>query len=72
MATNGYIVNVDITEIKNCAAELQKIDVNIRQILKHVDAMGAAYAAGAEEIRQKLSECWNVQRQLFKEVMRLK
>ena len=60
MATERYVVNVDVTEIKNCAAELQKIDVNIRQILKHVDAMGAAYATDAEEIRAKMRDNWNI------------
>jgi hypothetical protein len=71
MAIKGYIVDTDFTELKNMAAELQKITVNLRQILKHVDTMGAAYAPDAEEIRQKIDECWELQRQLFKECTRL-
>lgn len=71
MLQKGYIVNSDASEIKNLAAELQKIDVNIKQILRHVDTMGAAYAADAEEIRQKQADCWYMVRQLFKEHMRL-
>lgn len=71
MLQKGYIVNSDASEIKNLATELQKIDVNIRQILRHVDTLGAAYAADAEEIRQNLDECWGTVRQLFKEHMRL-
>ena len=71
MLTKGYIVDVDYTELKNLAAELQKITVNMRQILRHVDTMGAAYSTDAEEIRQKLDECWDMQRQLFKEAMKL-
>lgn len=70
MAIKGYIVDTDYSEIKNLAAELQKITVNIRQILRRVDAMGALYAADAEEMRQKLDECWDIVRQLFKEAMR--
>ena len=71
MLTKGYIVDINYTELKNLAAELQKITVNMRQILRHVDTMGAAYYADAEEIRQKLDECWDMQRQLFKEAMKL-
>jgi len=71
MAIKGYIVDTDFSELKNLAAELQKITVNIRQILKHVDCMGEAYAADAEEIRLKLDECWDMQRQLFKEAIRI-
>ena len=70
MAIKGYIVDTDVSELKNLAAELQKITVNFRQILKHVDTLGAAYAADAEEIRQKINECWDMQRQLFKEAMK--
>jgi len=70
MAIKGYIVDNDVTELKNLAVELQKITVNLRQILKHVDTLGAAYDADAEEIRRKIDECWDMQRQLFKEAMK--
>ena len=65
MASKGYIVDTDFSELKNLAAELQKITVNLRQILRHGDTMGA------EEIQRKLDECWDMQRQLFKESMRI-
>jgi len=71
MMAKGYIVNADPSVIKSLAAELQKITVNIKQILRHTDMMGELYAADSEEIRQKLNECWDMQRQLFKEFMRL-
>ena len=72
MTTKGYIVYIDVSELKNLTVELQKITVNIRQILKHVDTMGEAYAADAEEIRGRLDECWNMVRQLFKETAKMK
>jgi len=71
IATKGYIINVDSTEIKNLSAELQRIDVNIRQILRHVDKTGALYAADVKEIRAKMGENWNIVRGLFREALRL-
>ena len=71
MATNGYIVDTDVSELKDLAAELQKITVNIRQILKYVDTLGTLYAADAGEIRQILDKCWDIVRQLFKESMKM-
>jgi len=71
IATKGYIINVDSTEIKNLSAELQKIDVNIRQILRHVDKTGTLYAADVEEIRAKMVENWDIVRGLFREALRL-
>jgi len=66
MAIKGYIIVPDHSELKNQAAELQKITVNVRQVLKHADAMGETYAADTEEIRRKLDEIWRMERQLFK------
>ena len=54
IVSDGYIVVTDHDEIKSHVAELQKITVNVGQILKHTDAMGAAYIVGAHEIRQKI------------------
>jgi len=70
-ATKGYIVNVDSTEIKKLSTELQEIDVNIRQILKHVDRMDALYTKDAESIRAKMGENWDIERGLFREALRL-
>jgi hypothetical protein len=72
MATDGYIIAQDFSEVKNLAAELQKIDVNTKQILKHLDAAGPLYAADSEYMRQKMSECWQMVRKLFDEIKRLK
>ena len=71
MLKKGYIVNKDITELKNLSAELQKIDVNLRQILRYVDTLGTLYADDAAELRQKMRECWDMMRKLFKEHTRL-
>ena len=71
MATKGYIVDIGYTELKNLSAEMQKIDVNLRQILRHVDTLGEPYAADAAYFRQKQKECWDMVRQLFKEAAKL-
>ncbi|MCL2566151.1 MAG: plasmid mobilization relaxosome protein MobC [Defluviitaleaceae bacterium] len=71
MATKGHIINVDSTEIKSLSAELQRIDVNVRQILRHIDRMGATYAADAEDIRVKMGESWDIVRRLFREASKL-
>ena len=70
MIIKGYIVNADFSDLKNTAVEFQKIDVSIKKILRYVDTLGEAYAADAAEIRQKVAECWDIQRQLFKEAMK--
>ena len=71
MFIKGYIVNIDWTEIKSLSAELQKIDVNIRQILKHVGKMSDAYTADTEYIKAKLGENWDIVRAEMREMLRL-
>ena len=71
MLTKGYMVYIDYTDLKNLAAEMQKIDINAKQILRHMDTLGPAYAADAEYLRRMQAECWVLVRRLFKEAMEL-
>ena len=71
MLTKGYIIFVDYTVLKAMAAEMQKIDINAKQILRHMDTLGPAYATDAEYLRRMQAECWVLMRRLFKEAMEL-
>ena len=72
MLIKGYIVHVDYTELKALSAELQKIDVNIRQILRCIDKTGSkAYFADSEHIRAKMVENWDMVRKEMREMLRL-
>lgn len=56
MAINGYIIQIDHTDIKAMTAEIQKIGVNINQIAKRVNATGSAYQEDIEEIKEVLRQ----------------
>lgn len=62
MAIDGYIIQIDHTDIKAMTAEIQKIGVNINQIAKRVNATGSAYQEDIEEIKGVLNEIWRLQR----------
>ena len=62
MAIDGYIIQVDHSDIKNMTAELQKIGVNINQIAKRANATGNVYQEDIEEIKGALKEIWRLQR----------
>ena len=62
IAIDGYIVQVDHTDIKAMTAEIQKIGVNINQIAKRVNATGSVYQEDIEEIKGVLAEIWRLQR----------
>ena len=62
MAIDGYIIQVDHTDIKAMTAEIQKIGVNVNQIARRVNATGSVYDQDIEEIKGVLNEIWRLQR----------
>lgn len=62
MLIDGYIINVDHSDIRAQTAELQKIGVNINQIAKRINSTGTVYAQDVEDIRGALAEIWQLQR----------
>jgi hypothetical protein len=62
IAIDGYIIQVDYTDIKAMTAEIQKIGVNVNQIAKRVNATGSVYQEDIEEIKEVLAEIWRLQR----------
>lgn len=62
MAIDGYIIQVDHSDIKAMTTELQKIGGNINQIARRVNATGSVYQEDIEEIKGVLAEIWRLQR----------
>ncbi len=62
MAIDGYIIQIDHSDIKAMTAEIQKIGVNVNQIARRVNATGSVYEQDIEEIKGALSEIWRLQR----------
>ena len=62
MAIDGYIIQVDHTDIKAMTAEIQKIGVNVNQIARRINATGSVYEQDIEEIKGVLNEIWRLQR----------
>ena len=56
MAIDGYIIQLDTTDIKQMNAAQPAIGRNINQIAKRVNAGGGAYKADMREIQERLDE----------------
>ena len=65
MAIDGYIIQVDTTDIKEMTRALSAIGRNINQIAKRVNAGGCAYKADMREIQERLDEIWQLQRRIL-------
>ena len=58
MAIDGYIIQLDTTDIKRMNAALSAIGRNINQIAKRINIGGGAYKADMQEIQERLDEIW--------------
>ena len=69
MAIDGYIIQLDTTDIKrmNAAmnAALSAIGRNINQIAKRMNATGTLYAQDIEDIKGAMAEIWQLQRRIL-------
>ena len=65
MAIDGYIIQLDTTDIKRMNAALSAIGRNVNQIAKRVNAGGGAYKADMQEIQERLDEIWQLQRRIL-------
>ena len=70
---DGYIITLDLQEVKGHTAQLQKIGVNINQIAKRINETGRIYADNMDEIKRVMEEVWRLERRLllqFKSLMK--
>lgn len=51
IAIDGYIIHVDHTDVKNHAAQLQRIGNTVNQIVKRMNQAGSLYRADVAEIK---------------------
>ena len=65
IAIDGYIIQIDHSDIKAMTAEIQKIGVNVNQIAKRLNGMGPVYAQDIEDIKGALAQIWQLQRYIL-------
>ena len=65
MLIDGYIIVLDLQEIKTHTTQLQKIGVNVNQIAKRINETGRIYADDMDEIKRLMEEVWRLERRLL-------
>ena len=65
MAIDGYIIQLNTTDIKRMNAALSAIGRNINQIAKRINTGGGAYKVDMQEIQERLDEIWQLQRRIL-------
>lgn len=65
LALNGYILKLDLPQIREMLRLLGNMTNNLNQIAKRLNAHGNLYETEIEEVQQKQDELWKMMRQLL-------
>lgn len=65
MAIDGYIIYTDTTDIKEMNRILGAISRSFNQIAKRINSGGSIYREDMEEIKARMDEIWQLQRDLL-------
>ena len=65
IAIDGYIIQIDHSDIKAMTAEIQKIGVNVNQIARRLNSMGPLYTQDVADIKGALAQIWQLQRYIL-------
>lgn len=64
-ATNGFLINVDYSDIKALAYEINRIGNNVNQIAHRINSEGTIYKAEIEEVQENIDMIWKMLRAKF-------
>lgn len=67
-ATNGFLINVDYSDIKELSYEVNRIGNNINQIAHHINSEGIVYKKQIEEVQQYVDKIWKLLRAKFYQI----
>ena len=67
LVTSGYVVNVDLADIRECSRLLRNVSNNVNQIAKQANTSGNVYATELAEIKNLLGEIWQNQDKIIRD-----
>ena len=63
MAIDGYIFQLDNSDLKQLIYEINKIGTNINQIAHKINKENEIYQTDMDEIKEKMDKIWRLMRQ---------
>jgi len=65
MCCDGYIVRLDLTDVKKMVQLLSNATNNLNQIAKRVNATGSVYESDIQDIRDRQEQLWEQTRAIL-------
>ncbi len=67
-ATNGFLINVDYSDIKALAYEINRIGNNVNQIAHRINSENIVYKAEIKEVQENVDMIWKLLRAKFYQI----
>lgn len=58
LALNGYIVNLDLTDVRELVSLLRRCSNNLNQYARRANETGSIYAVDIEDTKARLEKIW--------------
>ena len=71
MALDGYCLNLDLPQLRRMAYLLQNCSNNLNQVAKRVNESGKIYSEDIEELRKRMDELIDIDKQILSKVAKL-
>lgn len=71
MAIDGYVLRLEIPELKEIAAMLGRISSNLNQVAKRANASGRIYETDLQDIQQRQQEIVGMVQEIYKGILKL-
>ena len=70
MIFDGYIINVDFSDLSSIEKLLRNLSNNLNQITRRVNFSGNVYLEDLNDIRERLNEIWALMSEIVEKVMK--
>ncbi|HIT33779.1 MAG TPA: plasmid mobilization relaxosome protein MobC [Candidatus Faecousia intestinigallinarum] len=71
MALDGYVVQLDLPELREMVSLLRRSSNNLNQLTRRVHETGRIYDADLEDISQRQEQLWEGVREILSQLARL-
>lgn len=59
VAIDGYIINLDLSDVREMVSLLRRCSNNLNQYAKRANETGSIYAADIADLRERLDKLWD-------------
>ena len=68
IATDGYLLNVDLSCFDKMLEDIQGVSKNINQIAKRINATDNIYASDMQELKNNQEKIWELLREIYSQL----